>query len=168
MYQNVLTFSDAYSDLYQLLTNNFHHLQFSSCLGQVSSSRATGRAIINFLVVFISIILYINSRNFCIYLIICFCFYNRQNSEHQFCSLVIFFALSLILKYWVDLKQELTNQKGLATSLKNLQSELSYVRSTLKIKQLQKLQNRGKKLRNNLEGELATIIYSMYFIWMHL
>ena len=70
--------------------------------------------------VFISIILYINSRNFCIYLIICFCFYNRQNSEHQFCSLVIFFALSLILKYWVDLKQELTNQKGLATSLKNL------------------------------------------------
>ena len=26
MYQNLLTFSDAYSDLYQLLTNNFHHL----------------------------------------------------------------------------------------------------------------------------------------------
>ena len=79
------------------------------------------RAIIN-LVLFISIILHINSRNFRPYLILCFCYYKRQNSGYQFCGLIIFpvYALPLILKYWVDLTQELTNQKGLATSLKNL------------------------------------------------
>ena len=83
--------------------------------------RERERAIIN-LVLFFLIILYINSRNFRIYLILYFCYYKRQTSGYQLCGLIIFpvYALSLILKYWVDLTHELTNQKGLATTLKNL------------------------------------------------
>ena len=92
-----------------------------SCHRERERERERKRAIIN-LVLFISIILYINSRNFRIYLILCFCYYKRQNSGYQFCGLIIFpvDALSLILKYWVDLTHELTNQKGLATTLKSL------------------------------------------------